>query len=95
MAVQSKFYTDRNGAAMAKLRERDGDVDPSAPDDMKPLLRHIAQRVSALNDVPGQQAMREIIAGGGDSDDVEVATSKFENKIPNWSNTYGKGRINP
>jgi len=80
---------------MAKLRERDGDVDPSAPEEMKPLLRRVAQRISDLTDKPGQQSYRESVAGGGCMDDVEVATSKFKDKIPNWSNTYGKGRINP
>jgi len=94
MAVKS-FHTDRDGAAMAKLRERhDGFLnDPTVPEDMKALRRehlaasNIAQRASDAegDNVPGQRAMREFIAGGGDSDNVEVATSKFKDKIPNWS----------
>jgi len=94
MAARS-FHDQRDGAAMTKLNERDGLVDPSAPYEMKPLLRRMAQRVNDLNNVPGEQAMREFIAGGGDPDDVEVATSKFKNKLPNWSNTHGKHRSNP
>ena len=104
MAARS-FHDDMSGAAMAKLRERhDGFLnDRTVPEDMKALRRehlassNIAQRASDAegDNVPGQRAMREFIAGGGDSDDVEVATSKYKDKIPNWSNTYGNNRSNP
>jgi hypothetical protein len=104
MAAKS-FHTERDGAALAKLRERHDTLlnDPTFPKDLKALRRghlassNIAQRQSdaEADNVPGQRAMREAIAGGGDSDDIECARSRFKDKLPNWSQSYGRNRTNP